>query len=67
MKANSKRAAGKLRPIVRLSLKPCGDCWLHVNAPSGLKASINLGQRGGFHDQTIVGRAIREVAQINED
>jgi hypothetical protein len=52
---------------LRLSLKPCGDCWLHIDAPSGNKASINLGQRGGFNDQTIIGQVIREVASQCED
>lgn len=54
-------------PKLKLTFKPCGDCWLHIDAPSGLKASINLGQRGGMNDQTIVGRAIREVAAIHEE
>lgn len=52
---------------IRLSLKPCGDCWLHIDAPSGKKASINLGQRGDINDQTIVGSVIREMAEINQD
>jgi hypothetical protein len=54
-------------PKLKLTLKPCGDCWLHIDAPSGLRASINLGQRGGMNDQTIVGRTIREVAALHED
>ncbi len=54
-------------PKLKLTLKPCGDCWLHIDAPSGLKASINLGQRGSMNDQTIVGRTIREVAELCED
>jgi hypothetical protein len=54
-------------PKLKLALKPCGDCWLHIDAPSGLKASINLGQRGSMNDQTIVGRTIREVAALHED
>ena len=37
----------------------CGDCWLHIDAPSGLRASINLGQRGSMNDNIIVGRTIR--------
>lgn len=49
---------------LKLTVKPCGDCWLHIDAPSGKKASINLGQRGGFNDQTIVGQVIREVAEM---
>ncbi len=52
---------------LRLTIKPCGDCWLHIDAPSGKKASINLGQRGGFNDQTIVESVIREVAEILEE
>ena len=66
-KQSTKASSGSIQRRVRLSLKPCGDCWLHIDAPSGLKASVNLGQRGGWNDQTIVGRAIREVAEINED
>lgn len=54
-------------PKLKLTLKPCGDCWLHIDAPSGLKASINLGQRGSMNDQTTVGRTIREVAGLCED
>jgi hypothetical protein len=54
-------------PKLKLTLKPCGDCWLHIDAPSGLRASINLGQRGSMNDQTIVGRTIREVAALCED
>ena len=50
---------------VRLSVKPCGDVWPHVNAPSGLKASLNLGQRGAIGDRTIVGRALLEVASLS--
>lgn len=52
---------------LKITLKPCGDCWLHIDAPSGKRASINLGQRGGFNDQTIVGQVIREVAEMSED
>lgn len=52
---------------LKLTIKPCGDCWLHIDAPSGKKASINLGQRGGFNDQTIVGQTIREVAELLEE
>ena len=52
---------------LKLTLKPSGDCWLHIDAPSGLRASINLGQRGSMNDQTIVGRTIREVAELCED
>lgn len=52
---------------LKLTVKPCGDCWLHIDAPSGKKASINLGQRGGFNDQTIVGQVIREVAEMLEE
>lgn len=44
---------------IKLTLKPCGDCWLHIDAPSGLRASINLGQRGSMNDNIIVGRTIR--------
>jgi hypothetical protein len=54
-------------PKLKLTLKPCDDCWLHIDAPSGLKASINLGQRGSMNDQTIVGRTIREVAELCEE
>lgn len=52
---------------LKLTIKPCGDCWLHIDAPSGKKAMINLGQRGGFNDQTIVGQTIREVAEALEE
>ena len=52
---------------MKLSLKPSGDCWLHIDAPSGNKASINLGQRGDFNDQTLVGNVIREVAELCRD
>jgi len=52
------------KPILKLSLEPCGDCWLHIDAPSGKKASINLGQRGTINDQTIVGSVIREVSEL---
>lgn len=29
----------------RLEEKPCGDIWLHMTAPSGNKASLNLGHK----------------------
>jgi len=51
------------KPRLKITRKPCGDCWLHINAPSGLRASINLGQCGSMNDQTIFGRVIQEVAE----
>ena len=36
------------------------DYWLHIDAPSGNKASINLGPR---NRDNIIDRVIREVAQ----
>lgn len=54
-------------PKLKLTLKPCGDCWLHIDAPSGKKASINLGQCGSMSDKTPVGRVILEVAQLCKD
>ena len=54
------------KPRLKLTLKSCGDCWLHIDAPSGNKASINLGQRGSMNDDTLVGRVIREVAELSE-
>ncbi len=52
---------------LKITLKPSGDCWLHIDAPSGKRASVNLGQRGGFNDQSLVGQVIREVAEMRED
>lgn len=48
---------------LRLETKPCGDTWLHANAPSGLKASINLGHRPL---DSIMQRVLNEIAAIGE-
>ena len=40
------------------------DVWLHVNAPSGNKASLNLGMRGSMNfDPTHIGRVLAEAAE----
>ena len=43
-----------------LQEKLCHDIWLHVTAPSGLKASINLGERP---PESIVQRTLVELCQ----
>lgn len=53
-------------PQLRLERKPCGDCWLHMSAPSGNRASINLGQRGAMNDISIVGRVMVEIAAAGD-
>lgn len=46
-----------------LTIKPCGDCWPHITAPSGRKASLNLGQHGSFQDSSFIGSVVREAAE----
>ena len=46
-----------------LTVKPCGDCWLHITAPSGRRASLNLGQHGSINDGSFIGSVVREAAE----
>jgi hypothetical protein len=55
-------------PKLWLSLKACGDCWLNIEAPSGKRASLNLGPRGSSVDKSmIIGRVVLEVASLCVD
>jgi hypothetical protein len=59
----AEQAAAALRADaerLKLERKPCGDIWLHVNAPSGLRASLNLMQRAA---DRIVQRALEDAAR----
>ena len=64
-RAAAEEIEGLKAPELGLVVKPCGDCWLHIKAPSGRQAAINLGQRGSFNDQTFVGSVILEVAECS--
>lgn len=48
---------------LRIKRTTNGECWLHIAAPRGKEASINLGKRGGPEDKSIVGAVVREVAE----
>lgn len=57
-----------IKSELSLSVKPSGDCWLHVKTATGKKASLNLGQRGSMNDPSrFIGRVILEVAMENQD
>jgi hypothetical protein len=54
-------------PKVWLSLKACGDCWLHVSAPSGRSTSINIGPRKHVNNEPFIDSVIHEVASLRTE